>query len=184
MISANVGSFAMYAPHVSTQIGFYSAAGWALYANPNSINATCPGTFTAVTKLFDIQHPDPAKPGLRLRHWCVESDAPGGLVLYRRTIDMNATTATFEMPDWFTHLTKDAIVMATPSGHFGSAYGDCNGNTVEIHATTLGKWHVLITASRNDMCATTMCPQDVEYTPSMGEARPEPPPPPPPFPQV
>jgi hypothetical protein len=137
----------------------------------------CTGTMSAATKQFDIQHPDPAKPEMRLRHWCVETaDCPGGLLMYRRTIDMTSTTATFDMPDWFSHLTKGVIVQVTPYQHFGSAWGECTGNTIELHATTLGKWHVLITACRKDECATTMCPQDVEYIPE------EPEDPPPPFP--
>ena len=53
MIWANVNSFAMYAPNASTQIGFYTSAGWALYANANSNDATCPGTFTAADITVD-----------------------------------------------------------------------------------------------------------------------------------
>jgi len=124
------------------------------------------GSVIGATKNFDIQHPDPDKSNMRLRHWCVESDTPGGMVMYRKTIDMTSTTATFEMPDWFEHLSKDVIVMVTPYQHFGSGWGEAEGNTIEIHVTTLGKWHVLITAQRADHCATTMCPQEIEYIPA------------------
>ena len=82
---------------------------------------------------------------------------------------MTSTTATFEMPDWFSHLVKDVMVQATPYQHFGSAWGGCVENTIEIHATTIGKWHVLITAARADHCATSICEQQVEYIPEVPE---------------
>jgi hypothetical protein len=78
-------------------------------------NLLCTGNIVGASKAFDIQHPDPAKPDMRLRHWCVETaDSPGGLVMYRRTIDMTSVTATFDMPDWFKHLTKD-VSTQTPN---------------------------------------------------------------------
>ena len=30
-----------------------------------------------------------------------------------------------------------------------------------------GKYNIMILADRNDKCATTMCPQEVEYTPAV-----------------
>ena len=68
------------------------------------------------------------------------------------------------MPDWFKHLTKDVIVFVTPFKHFGSGWGECVDNELQVHTTTKGQWNILITASRNDHCATMMCPQEVEYT--------------------
>ena len=67
-------------------------------------NILCSGSITATSassaiKSFDIEHPDPAKPDMRLRHWCVESDAPGGMVMYAKTVDMSTTSETFDMPD-------------------------------------------------------------------------------------
>ena len=102
---------------------------------------------------------------MRLRHWCVESDVVGGMVMYTRAIDMNTTSDTFDMPDWFKYLTKNVIVFITPFKQFGSGWGECIDNTLKIHTTSIGQWNVLITASRDDKCATTMCPQEVEYTP-------------------
>ncbi len=133
-------------------------------------NILASGSISGATKSFDIPHPDPTKPDMRLRHWCVEtSDAAGGVVMYRRTIDMASTTTTFQMPPWFKHLVKDVIIQVTPYQHFGSAWGECTENTIELHATTLGKWHVLITAARNDHCATSVCEQEVEYIPDEPE---------------
>ena len=133
-------------------------------------NILCSGSITATSassaiKSFDIEHPDPAKPDMRLRHWCVESDAPGGMVMYTKTVDMSTTSETFDMPDWFKYLTKNVIVFITPFKQFGSGWGECIDNTLKIHTTSTGKWNVLITADRNDKCATQMCPQEVEYTP-------------------
>ena len=125
---------------------------------------TVSGTMTAATKSFDIKHPDPDKPDYRLRHWCIESDKPGGTVMYAKNVEMNTTSETFNMPDWFKHLTKDVIVFVTPFKHFGSAWGECVDNELHIHVTTKGQWNVLITASRNDPCSNVMCPQEVEYT--------------------
>ena len=175
------GSGTGAAPHLfiknNSYVGINNVAPSYTLDVTGDIRAT--GTVYGATKSFAIAHPDPAKPDMRLRHWCIETaDAPGGLLLYRRTVEMTSTTETIEMPSWFSHLTKDVIVQVTPYQHFGSAWGECNGNTIELHATTLGKWHVLITASRKDDCAVNHCPQEVEYIPK------EPEDPPPPFPPV
>ena len=62
------------------------------------INAT--GTISGSSKSFDIPHPDPNKNNMGLRHWCVESDVPGGMVIYRRQITAtHAQTITLNMPD-------------------------------------------------------------------------------------
>ena len=77
---------------------------------------------------------------------------------------MASTTQTFQMPDWYPHLNKDTILMLSPFEHFGSGWGkiQADNQTVELHVTTTGKWHVLISASRKDPHALT-CPQEVEW---------------------
>ena len=122
------------------------------------------GTMTAATKSFDIKHPDPDKIGHRLRHWCIESDTPGGMVMYTKSVEMSTTSGTFNMPDWLKHLTKNVIVLVTPFNHFGSGWGECLDNELQIHTTTKGQWNVLITASRADYCSQHMRPQEVDYT--------------------
>jgi hypothetical protein len=124
----------------------------------------CVSCLSAGTKSFDIVHPDASKSDQRLRHWCIESDKPGGMVMYTKIIEMDTTSETLSLPDWFKHLTKDAMVFVTPFKHFGNGWGECVMNTLHIHTTTKGQWNVLVTASRNDMCATQMCPQEVEYS--------------------
>ena len=85
--------------------------------------------------------------------------------MYRHTVDMESTTTTFEMPSWFKHLATGVIIQVTPYRHFGSAWGELleDGVTIEVHATTKGQWHLLITAARADHCATQVCPQEIEY---------------------
>ena len=133
-------------------------------------NILCSGTISGSSKSFDIEHPDPEKMNTyRLRHWCIESDKPGGTVMYTKSVEMNTTSETFNMPDWFKHLTKDVIVFVTPFKHFGSAWGECVDNILHVHTSTKGKWNILITASRADVSATTICPQEVEYIPEEPE---------------
>ena len=125
------------------------------------------GSITGSSKSFDILHPNPVKAqqGYHMRHWVIETaDSPAGSLLYRRTIDMTSTNETLQMPDWFSYIAKDVSVMMTPFEHFGSAWGRCEGNTIELHSTTLGKWHVLIMANRNDAAANA-CDPAVEYIP-------------------
>jgi len=127
-------------------------------------NILATGSISGATKSFDIKHPDPSKETMRLRHWCVESDVAGGMVMYTKSVDMSTTSETFNMPDWFKHLTKDVIVFVTPFKHFGSGWGECVDNILHVHTSTKGKWNILITASRDDSCANC-CPQEVEYIP-------------------
>ncbi len=78
---------------------------------------------------------------------------------------MTATTGTVELPSYFEHLAKDPICMCTPFQHFGSGWAEVDGNTVTVHVTTLGLWHILVTASRKDAAAEG-CERAVEFTPA------------------
>ena len=124
------------------------------------------GAISAGTKCFDIPHPDPEKRDTqRLRHWCVETDSIGGMVMYRKQITVTkASTINFDMPDWFKYLTKNIIVFCTPYEHFGIAWGKyTDRNTIEIHTNKGGTYNILITGARDDDCARCKCPQDLEY---------------------
>ena len=133
-------------------------------------NILCSGTISGSSKSFDIEHPDPdkAEQKYRLRHWCVESDVAGGMVMYRKQITTTkASTVFIEMPNWFEHLVKNVIVFCSPDEHFGNAWGKyINNNIIEIHTSKGGKYNILITCDRADVCATTMCPQEVEFIPA------------------
>ena len=96
---------------------------------------------------------------------CIESDIPGGMVLYRRQITAtNAQTITLTMPDWFKHLITNVIIFCSPYEHFGIAWGKYVDNNIEIHTNKDGKYNILITCDRNDECAK-MCEQKIEYIP-------------------
>ncbi len=144
------------------------SAGSTLYSWTGDVNIT--GTLSASSKAFDIVHPDaslqiPGEKEWWLRHFCVESSSPGGLLMYRRTVNMDSATDSFKMPSWFKHLAKDVIIQVTPFKHFGSAWGELleDGVTINVHTTTKGQWHVLNSAARNDTCAVCQCPQEIEY---------------------
>ena len=133
-------------------------AGGSLPILCNGADVTVGGTLSATVKNFLIPHPDRSLVAdehkeWKLRHWDTESSEPGGQVLERRTIQMASTTDSFEMPSYFRHLVKNVTVHCTPSQHFGSAWGEYEDGVVTVHATTLGEWHVLIIATRDDESA-------------------------------
>jgi hypothetical protein len=134
----------------------------------------CNALYINGTKSFLIDHPTPSKKqeGFKLKHFCIESDRVD--LQYRRTVTLEHTTQTFPLPAYFSDLTTDAICMCTPYKHFGSAWGEVQGNELTVHATTLGQWHLLVIAERND---PDVLKQDrrVEYIPEpLKEFQPEP----------
>ena len=73
------------------------------------------------------------------------------------------------------------MVFATGYKHIGLAWGEQDStDSCVIHITVSkgGIYNIMVTADRNDMCATSMCPQEVEYIPEEPEDSP------PPFPPV
>ena len=118
---------------------------------------------------------------MRLRHWCIETDEPGGSLLYRKQIDAAHGNNIIELPAWFKHVSTSVLCFASPVRHFGLCWADQDSddaNQIILGTSKAGIYNVMITAKRNDICATTMCPQEVEYTPKELED------PPPPFPAV
>ena len=95
---------------------------------------------TASTKNFDILHPDPAKTGMRLRHWCLEGDTPGGGLLYRKQVAaIRSGTTDLIVPGWFQHLAKNVMVFCNGYKHHGTAWGvqdelDPNVIHITIHS--------------------------------------------------
>ena len=132
-------------------------------------NIKATGSITGASKSFCIPHPSPEKKaqGYHLRHWCIETDMPAGLVMYRRTIEMTTTSLDIEMPSWFSSLVEaDSITIhLSPSGHFGSGFGECSGNIISLRTTTLGAWYVLVYACRADEHAKC-CEKEIEYIPT------------------
>ena len=140
-------------------------------------DVTCAGTFAASVKNFLIRHPDKtlvADEGKEwmLKHFDTESSEPGGQILERRTIQMSSTTMSFEMPSYYRYLVKDVTVFCSPSMHFGSAWGSYADGTVTVHSSTLGAWHILLMATRNDECAL-QCDRRIEYQRDLPEPAPQ-----------
>jgi len=125
------------------------------------------GSFQATTKSFVIDHPSKSKAGWKLRHWCVEGDAPGGALLYRRTITASmAGVVDITMPEWFAPIAKNIQVYCNGFRHHGTAWGEQDASylaVIHINCSRGGSYHVMISADRNDKCATSMCPQEVEF---------------------
>ena len=134
------------------------------------INIYASGAINGATKSFEIPHPDPNKSNMRLRHWCMESDIPGGSVIYKRQItSTKAQTIIFTMPSWFKFLTKNVIIFCSPYEHFGNAWGKyIDNNIIEIHTNKDGKYNIMILADRNDKSAK-MCEKEIEYIPKSVE---------------
>ncbi len=126
------------------------------------------GSITGSTKSFLIPSPVPSRSDTHcLRHWCIEGDQAGGGVMYRRTLYCQKGNNILTMPSWFEFLCKDVICFSSPAGHhFGlswAAQNEDEPNQIVIGASKEGNYNILITASRNDHCATKICPQEVEY---------------------
>ena len=132
------------------------------------------GNIYGAVKSFDIDHE--GKEGYRLRHWCTESDTPGGGLLYKRQVTaVKAGVADLIMPSWFGWLAKNVLIFCNGFKHHGTAWeeqDELDPCVLHITVSKGGIYNIMVVADRNDVCATTMCPQDVEYTP---EAQPEPP---------
>ncbi len=136
----------------------------------------CSGAITCGTKCFLISNPDPAKTGQMLRHWSVESSEPGGSLPYRKQIDAIHGNTIISMPSWFKHLTIDVLCFASPVRHFGLCWADLDSddaNQIILGTSKAGMYNVMITAKRNDHCATQVCPQEVEFTPPPAEPKPQ-----------
>ena len=124
-------------------------------------------TLTAATKSFVIPHE--SKENWKLRHWCTESDAPGGNLIYKRQVAaVKAGVADLLMPSWFGWLAKNVLIFCNGSKHHGTAWGEQDQlDPCVIHITVSkgGLYNVMVVADRADRCATTMCAQEVEERP-------------------
>jgi hypothetical protein len=132
-------------------------------------NCVVSGSITGATKSFDVEHE--GRDGYRLRHWCVEGDAPGGSLMYKRQITApKAGVADLIMPSWFAWLAKNVMVFCNGFKHHGTSWGEqdeLDPCVIHLNVSKGGIYNVLVTADRADMCATTMCPQETEYVPAL-----------------
>ena len=100
-------------------------------------------------------------------------------MLYRRQVDAAHGNNPIAMPSWFKYLCANVQCFASPVRHFGLCWADLDeddGNSVILGTSKAGIYNVMITAKRNDRCATMMCPQQIEYTRAQAEATTTPPP--------
>ena len=132
-------------------------------------NLLASGTISGSVKAFDIQHEGEDKEGWRLRHWCVEGDSPGGSLCYKRqVVAPKAGIVDIIMPKWFAWLAQNVMVFSTGVRHHGTAWAEQDALdpcVLHLNVSRGGTWNVMICADRADTCATTMCPQEVEYFP-------------------
>jgi len=130
-------------------------------------NILASGSITGSTKSFDITHE--GREGYRLRHWCMEGDVPGGSLLYKRSVIADKAGVTdLIMPSWFGWLAKDVMVFCNGFRHHGTAWGErdeLDPCVIHLNVSKGGIYNIMVTADRNDVCATTMCPQQIEYIP-------------------
>ena len=132
-------------------------------------NCIISGSLQAATKSFDIPHEE--KEGHRLRHWCIEGDAPGGSLIYKRQVTApKAGLAEVLLPSWFAWLAKDVQVFVNCSKHHGTGWGEqdeLDPCIIRLNVSKGGTYNVLLVADRADRCATSMCPQETEYIPAV-----------------
>ena len=92
--------------------------------------------------------------------------------MYRKQVDATQGNNIIQMPDWFKHLATNVLCVASPVRHFGLCWADLDNNDsncIILGTSKAGICNVIVTAKCNDMCATTMCPQEVEYKPEPPE---------------
>jgi len=110
------------------------------------------GTVSKGGGAFDIAHPDPAKPGWRLRHCFVESNTRGDNI-YRYVAHTVDGVAEVALPEYFEHLNENPQVFVSAAHNqahlaFGSVSADLK--TVRISANVDSDFNVLVIATRKD----------------------------------
>ncbi len=76
------------------------------------------------------------------------------------------------MPSWFQWLAKNVMVFCNGFKHHGTGWGEQDElDPCVIHITTSkgGVYNIMVMADRADVCATTMCDQQIEYVPRKPE---------------
>ncbi len=115
-------------------------------------------------KAFDIPHP--SKPGMRLRHSCVESPTAGDNI-YRFTVEVVDGKAELELPDYFPYLNGNIQAWANPASVFGFAQAiyDATSNEIRVIGSADGVYNILVIGTRIDALAQqAWAATGVEYT--------------------
>ena len=91
--------------------------------------------------------------------------------MYKRQVTApKAGLVDIVMPTYFGWLAKNVMIFSTGVKHHGTAWGEQDAlDPCVLHLTVSrgGSYNVMIVADRADTCATTMCPQEVEYLPTV-----------------
>ena len=117
---------------------------------------TIPGSLSKGSGSFLIPHPDPEKEAtMNLSHSFVESPT-GGDNIYRWEVNTQNCRTVIELPSYYKHLNKDDMVWASPSRHFGSAYGEVTPDQccVVICSNKDGAYNILLIGTRKDKYVT------------------------------
>lgn len=104
------------------------------------------------SKNFEIPHPAPHKKATHIiRHGAVESPTPGD-TLYRYTIKAieDGQIIKHQLPDYFEHLNTNVDVWVNAHKHFAHAFGEVQGDTLNVTCEKAGEYKVLVIGTRND----------------------------------
>ena len=119
------------------------------------------GSFAATSKSFDIPHPDPAKPGWRLKHACIETPSCGG-VQYKYQLQCLKGANEFPLPSYIEHLATNLMCWASPYKVHATAWAEVMGSTLHVNCSKAGTFNVLIFGDRCDSGAME-CDKPIEY---------------------
>ena len=101
---------------------------------------------------------------MRLRHRCLEGEEHG--TYYTSTVTCHEGLNCIALPSYFQYLNTDARVFVSPLRHFGAAWGEVVGNTLNITASGCGDFNLLVMCVRKDPDAVAEQAEfGVEYTP-------------------
>lgn len=154
--SVAIGSVARSTHAESTAIGSgaRTTAANQVVLGRNVDTVSIPGNLeVAGTKNFAIPHPDPDKTSThKLVHSSYEGPGPGGTI-YRYRVEVVGTTHDIHLPDYFCHLNSGGDVVVNSVKHFGTGYGEVDGNMCRIHVSSPGEYLVMVFADRKDVDA-------------------------------
>jgi hypothetical protein len=119
------------------------------------------GTISKTAGSFVINHPDPSKQSMKLRHCFVESPTHGD-TLYRWCLSTVDCRYELTLPSYFTALNTNPQVWVTPDDleHIGRA--TVQGGILKLETTGNGLFTVLCVATRKDLDAVKYFDKD-EY---------------------
>jgi hypothetical protein len=124
---------------------------WVGYGTGNS-GLTVDGSFTATSKAFCIDHPEPEKTLTQnLYHSCVETPTAGDN-LYRYRVTTVNNKAMIKLPTYFRYLNENEMIWVSPVDSFGRAYGKLSPDRLEVHVKSDqdGDYNVLVMGTRYD----------------------------------